>query len=87
MAGASCDSEMAPSLSKQGQSMENLVLSELATCWDGCRFCMCWSVDILSETMCTLWRETSSCTSLRAVHTAFSSAWKDAHHLPAGIVH
>ena len=61
--------------------------SELETCWDGCRFCMCWSVDILSQTMRTLWRGTSSCIRLSAVHTAFSSAWMDEHHLRAGIVH
>ena len=84
MARAPCDSEMAPYVGKRGQSVEN--------------FCQSWqlagmgvdfvSVGVLtlSETMHTLWRETSSCTSLRAVHTAFSSAWLDEHHLPAGIV-
>ena len=28
-----------------------------------------------------------SCTSLRVVHTTFTSALKDEHHLPARIVH
>ena len=80
MARASCESEMETFLSRRGRES-----------------CFCRSrqlagidadfVDVLPKTMRTLWRETFSCASLRAVRTAFSSAWKDEHHLPAGIVH
>ena len=42
---------------------------------------------MLSETKRTLWMETSSCTCLRVVRTAFSSAWKDDNHVLAVIVH
>ena len=41
---------------------------------------------MLSETMHTLWMETSSYNSLRSVRTAFSLDWKNEHHLLAGIV-
>ena len=59
-------------------------MSELATSWDQCRFCMRWSVDILSIMMHTLF---FSCISLRAIRIAFASAWKDKHHLPLKRVH
>ena len=71
MAKAPCESEMAPSAARASRI---LFLSELATCCAECRFCIC-IVDILSETMSTLWRQASSCTSLKAIYTAFSSAW------------
>ena len=38
----------------------------------GADYCIRWSVDIVCETMHTLRRETSSCSSLMAVRTAFS---------------
>ena len=71
MATAPCDGEMASSFGKRGMSVENLVLTGVATCWDGSRFCIRWSVDILSEMMRTLLRKISSCTCLRAVSKDF----------------
>ena len=76
-----------PLLISEVRASRILFSSELATCWDGHRFCIRWSVDILSETMRTLWVEMSSCTSLRADRTDFSSVWKGEHYLPAGRVH
>ena len=77
MSRAPCESEMAPFLSKQVRASTILFLSELATCLDGCRFCICWILDIPFETMHTLRRETSCCTSLRAVHTACCCCWHE----------
>ena len=77
MARAPCESEMAHFLSMQVGASTILSLSELATCLDGCRFCICWILDIPLEAMHTLRREASSCTNLRAVHTACCCCWHE----------
>ena len=85
-----CNVSGHPLLAREARASRITSSLELAASWHECMLCMRWSVDMLPETIRTLWREISSITSLRAVRTAFSSAWNDdddEHHLPARIVH
>ena len=73
MARAPCESETATSVGKRSQSVMNRFFIGVGNLLGWMQIFMPWSVDILSETMRTLWRETSFCTSLWAVHVLRSA--------------